>query len=153
MIQTTGSNSGLTPKGALRSPVLYLHLVPAVLLGCSHFSAGAKVYFLPALLPQLPWLTLELSISTGRSSQPGGVRRRGMAPLHSSILAIGHYPSDRTRGNGLKVHQGRFRLDIRKNLFTERVVRYWNRLHREVVESPSQEVFKKCVDVALQDTV
>ena len=55
--------------------------------------------------------------------------------------------------NGLNLCQGRFRLDIRKNFFTARVVGHWTRLPRAVVESPSLEGFKDRVDVALQDVV
>ena len=44
-------------------------------------------------------------------------------------------------------------MNIRKNLFSERVITYWNKLPRDTIESLSQEVVKKHVDVVLRDVV
>jgi len=61
--------------------------------------------------------------------------------------------SNRTRCDGFKLKDGRFRLDIRKEFFTMRVVKHWNRLPREIVDAPSLKTFKARLDRALSHLV
>jgi len=60
---------------------------------------------------------------------------------------------NRARGNGFKLKEGRFRLDIRKNFVTVRVGKPWHRLPREAVVAPSLETFKARLDGALSNLI
>jgi len=60
---------------------------------------------------------------------------------------------NRTRGNGFKLKEGRFRLDIRKKFFTMKVVKHWHGLPREVFDAPPLETFNARLDRALSNLV
>jgi len=51
----------------------------------------------------------------------------------------------------IKLKEDRFRLDLRKNIFTVMVVRHWNRLPREVMDIPSLDTFKVRLNRALSN--
>ncbi|KAK4815879.1 hypothetical protein QYF61_009930 [Mycteria americana] len=72
-----------------------------------------------------------------------GGQQMGGADLLSLVT------SDRTRGDGVELCEGKFRLDIRKRFFTERVAGHWNRLHREVVMALNLSEFKEHLDDTL----
>ncbi|KAK4814670.1 hypothetical protein QYF61_024806 [Mycteria americana] len=75
--------------------------------------------------------------------------RRGSGEGGADLFSL--VSSERTCGNGSKLHQGRFRLDIRMHFFTKRVVKHWNWLTREMVDAPSLSVFKRHLDNALNN--
>lgn len=58
---------------------------------------------------------------------------------------------DSTRDNGFKVKGVRFRLDIRQQVFTRRMVRLWNRLSGETVVAPFLETFRASLDWTLSN--
>ena len=60
---------------------------------------------------------------------------------------------NRTRDNGFKLKEGRFRLDIRQKFSAMRVVKLWNKLPREVVEDPSLGTFSVRLDGALSSLI
>ncbi|KAK4831911.1 LOW QUALITY PROTEIN: hypothetical protein QYF61_020058 [Mycteria americana] len=100
--------------------------------------------------------TLGLSSSEKRSLRSNlmalySFLRRGSGEGGADLFSL--VSSDRTCGNGSKLHQGRFRLDIRKHFFTERVVKHWNRLPREVADAPSLSLFKRHLDNTLNNTL
>ena len=70
-------------------------------------------------------------------------RQRDLANLFSVVCG------DRTTGNGHKMEHRKFRTNMQKNFFMVRVTEHWNRLPREVVESPSLEIFKAYLDAYL----
>ncbi|KAJ7409005.1 hypothetical protein WISP_116934 [Willisornis vidua] len=58
--------------------------------------------------------------------------------------------SDRTRSNGFKLKEDRFRLYARMKFLTVRVVKHWNRLPIEIVDAPSLEALKAMLYVVLR---
>ncbi|KAK4822944.1 hypothetical protein QYF61_023444 [Mycteria americana] len=75
--------------------------------------------------------------------------RRGSGEGGADLFSL--VSSDRTHGNGSKLCQERFILDIRKHFFTKRAVKHCYRLPREVVDAPSLSVFKRHLDNALNN--
>ena len=57
--------------------------------------------------------------------------------------------SDKAKGNGFKVKECRFKLDVRKKFFIQRMARHSNRFPRKVVDAPSLIVFKARLDEIL----
>jgi len=83
----------------------------------------------------------------------GGCDEEGFEDEEVEMRSLFSQATNRTQGNGQKLYQRKFRLDLRKNFFSQRVVRCWNGLPMEEGESPSLAVFKRRLYEELQDMV
>lgn len=60
---------------------------------------------------------------------------------------------DRVRTNVIKLYQGKFMLDMKRNFLTIRVVKHWNRLPREAMKPLWLEISKNKSDKLLSGMV
>jgi len=91
----------------------------------------------------------ELGLFSLKKRRLGGDLINACKYLNGGARLFSEVPSDRTRGNAQKLKHRKFRLNMRKNFFPLRLMEPWNRLPREVVESPSLEILKTPLDAVL----
>jgi len=114
------------------------------LLGCEHLSYKKRLRELG--LFSLEKRRLQGHLTAAFQYLKGAYRKEGENIFSRACC-------NRTRSNGFKLREGRFRLDIRQKFFTMRVVKQWNGLPRKAVEAPSLETFKVRFDRALSNLV
>lgn len=81
--------------------------------------------------------------------RPSCPLKRGNDDVSADLFSLGF--NQKTHRNGSKMHQGRLGLDIRNHFITDRVVKTWIRLPREMVNAPNLSVFERHLDNAPQN--
>ncbi|GAB0175476.1 hypothetical protein GRJ2_000012800 [Grus japonensis] len=155
---TSRSREGILPLSSFHShetPPAVLHPALGSLVQEGHGAVGASPEEAMEMIRGLKHLSYEdrlteLGLFSLEKRQLQGDLIVAFQYLKGPTRKLERACSDRTRGNGLKLKEGRFRLDVRKNFFPVRVLRPWHRLPREAVAAPgSLEVFKTRLDEAL----